>query len=183
MWLDPAQTSPYQFYQYWINVDDRDVERLLAMMTFLDQPTIRDLMARHAGDPGARTPHRTLAQDLTARVHGDTAAASAEQASRIVFGELEPRRAGSGTWAMLARELPHGPLPAAVTPESPVLDLVAGTDLVKSRGDARRQIEQGGITVNGVRVTESASTGPALDGGYYWVQRGKKHSFVFTPPS
>jgi tyrosyl-tRNA synthetase len=58
---------------------------------------------------------------------------------------------------------------------------VAGTDLVRSRSDARRQLEQGGITVNGVRATEGATSGPALDGGYYWVQRGKKTSFIFTP--
>jgi len=181
MWLDPALTTPYQFYQYWINVDDRDVERRLAMFTFLDRAAVGDLMARHRDDPGTRIPHRALARDLTARVHGEAAAAGAEQASRVLFGELEPRRAGAATWAMLARELPHGPLPPMVREDTPALDLVAGTDLVKSRSDARRQIEQGGILVNGVRVTESTATGPALDGGYYWVQRGKKTSFIFTP--
>jgi len=181
MWLDPALTTPYQFYQYWINVDDRDVERRLAMFTFLDRGAVGDLMARHRDDPGTRIPHRALARDLTARVHGEAAAAGAEQASRVLFGELEPRRAGAATWAMLARELPHGPLPPMVREDTPALDLVAGTDLVKSRSDARRQIEQGGILVNGVRVTESTATGPALDGGYYWVQRGKKTSFIFTP--
>jgi tyrosyl-tRNA synthetase len=181
VWLDPALTSPYQFYQYWINADDRDVERYLGIFTFLDRAAIAHLMARHHDDPGSRTPHRALARDLTARVHGETAAAGAEQASRVLFGELEPRRAGAGTWAMLARELPHAPLPAAVRPDTPVLELVAATDLVKSRGDARRQLEQGGITVNGTRVTEDAATGAALEGGYYWVQRGKKTSFIFMP--
>jgi tyrosyl-tRNA synthetase len=181
IWLDPALTSPYQFSQYWINADDRDVERWLAMFTFLDRAAIAELIARHHDDPGARTPHKALARDLTTRVHGEAAAAGAEQASRVLFGELEPRRAGAATWAMLARELPHGPLPPAVREDTPVLDLVAGTDLVKSRSDARRQIEQGGILVNGVRVTESTATGPALDGGYYWVQRGKKTSFILTP--
>jgi tyrosyl-tRNA synthetase len=181
IWLDPALTSPYQFHQYWINVDDRDVERLLAMLTFLERPAVADLMARHRADPGGRVPHRALARDLTTRVHGEAAADGAEQAGRVLFGELEPRRAGAATWAMLARELPHAPLPATVREDTPVLDLVAATDLVKSRGDARRQLAQGGITVNGARATEDGSTGPALDGGYYWVQRGRKTSFIFTP--
>jgi tyrosyl-tRNA synthetase len=181
IWLDPALTSPYRFYQYWINADDRDVERYLAMFTFLDRRAVADLLARHVADPGGRIPHRALAHDLTARVHGEPAATSAEQASRVLFGELDPRRAGGATWAMLARELPHGPLPPTVTEDTPVVDLVAGTDLVRSRSDARRQLEQGGITVNGVRATEGATSGPALDGGYYWVQRGKKTSFIFTP--
>jgi tyrosyl-tRNA synthetase len=94
---------------------------------------------------------------------------------------MDPRRAGRGTWALLARELSHAVLPDGVRADTPALDLIAATDLVKSRGDARRQIEQGGIAVNGVRVTEGAAAGPPLDGGYYWVQRGKKNSFVFTP--
>jgi tyrosyl-tRNA synthetase len=181
MWLDPALTSPYQFHQYWINVDDRDVESRLALFTFLDRAAVAELMARHRDDPGARIPHRALARDLTTRVHGDSAAAGAEQASRILFGELEPHRAGRLTWAMLARELPHAPLPVTVGPDTPVLDLVAATDLVKSRGDARRQLAQGGVTVNGARVAEESAAGPPLDGGYYWVQRGKKASFIFTP--
>jgi tyrosyl-tRNA synthetase len=181
MWLDPALTSPYQFHQYWINVDDRDVESRLALFTFLDRAAVAELMARHRDDPGARIPHRALARDLTTRVHGDSAATGVEQASRILFGEMEPHRAGRLTWAMLARELPHAPLPVTVGPDTPVLDLVAATDLVKSRGDARRQLAQGGVTVNGARVAEESAAGPPLDGGYYWVQRGKKASFIFTP--
>jgi tyrosyl-tRNA synthetase len=137
MWLDPALTSPYQFHQYWINVDDRDVESRLALFTFLDRAAVAELMARHRDDPGARIPHRALARDLTTRV--------------------------------------------TVGPDTPVLDLVAATDLVKSRGDARRQLAQGGVTVNGARVAEESAAGPPLDGGYYWVQRGKKASFIFTP--
>src|SRR5512134_2874262 len=93
IWLDPALTSPYQFYQYWINADDRDVERWLGMFTFLDRGAIAGLMDRHKADAGTRVPHRALARALTARVHGDAAADGAEQASRVLFGELEPRRA------------------------------------------------------------------------------------------
>jgi tyrosyl-tRNA synthetase len=181
LWLDPTLTSPYQFYQFWINVDDRDVERYLKTFTFRLRDEIAQIMAEQVRAPGSRTAHRALAADVTGLVHGVAAAASAAEASRVLFGELDPDRAGPETWAMLAAELPHAVLPGDVTPEAPALDLVARTSLVTSRSDARRQIGQGGIAVNGRRVTDGAATGAPLAGGYYWVQRGKKQSFVFTP--
>jgi tyrosyl-tRNA synthetase len=182
VWLDARLTSPYQFFQYWINSDDRDADRYLKMFTFRTSDDVADLLAAHARDPAARAPHRALAADLTALVHGAAAAASAAEASRILFGDLEPERAHAETWRLLASELPNATLPAEVTTDTPVLDLVASSTLVKSRGDARRQLAQGGIAVNGHRVTESASTGAPLAGGYYLVQRGRKASFLFTPP-
>ena len=98
-----------------------------------------------------------------------------------LFGDLDPVSAGADTWRLLARELPNTTLPAGVGTATPVLDLVAGTTLVRSRGDARRQLAQGGIAVNGRRVAEGEPTGAPLAGGYYLVQRGKKASFLFTP--
>ena len=181
IWLDPALTSPYQFYQYWINADDRDVEGYLKGFTFLDRAAIADLLRQHGAAPGARIPHRALAHELTARVHGREAAAGAAEATRIVFGEEDPTRAAAPIWAVLARELPSAVLPAGVSAETPVLDLVARTTLVKSRTEARRQLEQGGIAVNGRKVTDADAAGAPLAGGYYWVQRGKKTSYVFTP--
>jgi tyrosyl-tRNA synthetase len=181
VWLDPRLTSPYQFFQYWINVDDRDVGRYLRMFTFRSPAEIAELLAGQAADASARRPHRTLAHDLTALVHGPPAADSAAEASRILFGDLDPRQAHAGTWTLLAAELPSTTLPADVRADTPVLELVAGSTLVKSRGDARRQLSQGGIAVNGRRVAESDSTGAPLVGGYYLVQRGKKASFLFTP--
>jgi tyrosyl-tRNA synthetase len=182
VWLDPAMTSPYAFYQFWINVDDADVARYLGMFTFEDRPAIAELMAAHAADPGARVPHRALARGITALVHGDAAADSAAEASRILFGDLEPAAAHAATWQLLARELPGTTLPADLTPDTPALELVSASTLVKSRSDARRQVAQGGITLNGRRVTEGVAAGPPLAGGYYLVQRGKKASFLFTPP-
>jgi tyrosyl-tRNA synthetase len=181
VWLDGRLTSPYQFFQYWINADDRDVDRYLRMFTFRSRDEITAVLADHTRAPEARAPHRMLAGDLTALVHGDAAAASAAEASRILFGDLEPDQAHADTWRLLAAELPNATLPSEVTPETAVLELVAGTTLVKSRGDARRQLAQGGIAVNGHRVEESASTGAPLAGGFYLVQRGKKASFLFTP--
>jgi tyrosyl-tRNA synthetase len=181
VWLDARMTSPYQFYQYWINADDRDVDRYLRMFTFRPSEEIAGLLGEHGADPSARRPHRTLAHDLTSLAHGASAADSAAEASRILFGDLDPPQAHAGTWALLAAELPNTALAADVTAGTPVLELVAGSTLVKSRGDARRQLSQGGISVNGHRVTESDAAGSPLAGGYYLVQRGKKASFLFTP--
>ncbi|KPJ89962.1 MAG: hypothetical protein AMS18_11910 [Gemmatimonas sp. SG8_17] len=184
VWLSAELTSPYEFYQFWINADDRDVESYLKIFTFESREQIAALMDRHSDDPGARIPHRAVALDVTARVHGLELAQSAAESSLTMFGEANPADAKAATWKMLAAELPHGPLPPTVGPDSPVLDLVASSQAVKSKGDARRQILQGGIYVNGRQVNDpNAAVGPPLQGGYYWVRRGKKTSFIFEPPA
>jgi tyrosyl-tRNA synthetase len=184
MWLDPDRTSPYEFYQFWINSDDRDVESYLKIFTFMTSEQVSDLLEQHESEPGARVPHRALAFDVTSRVHGEDFARSAQEASATIFGERSPARAKAATWRILAAELPHAPLPAGFGPDTPVVDLVAQSELVKSKGDARRQIQQGGISVNGRPITNADDTaGSALDGGYYWVRRGKKSNFIFEPPA
>jgi tyrosyl-tRNA synthetase len=181
VWLDGDMTSPYAFYQFWINADDRDVEGYLGKFTFRPRDEIAALMADHGRTPEARVPHQALASDVTALVHGDEAARSAAEASRLLFGELDPVQAKPETWKLLARELPTASFPDNATAETSVLDLVAASTLVKSRSDARRQLSQGGISVNGRRVTESSGIGEPLAGGFYLVQRGKKANFLFTP--
>ena len=174
VWLDPDLTSPYAFHQFWINTDDHDVGAYLRMFTFLPRDAIDGLMERHDADRGARIPHRALADDVTARVHGAEAAQSAEQAARVLFGELDPRDADAGTWRMLAAELPCAELD--LTEPVSAVDLVTGAGLAKSRGEARRLVDQNGVTRNGVPLTLDQETGPAdaLAGGYIWLRRGKK---------
>jgi len=182
VWLDAERTRPYEFYQYWINADDRDVESYLKIFTFKARDEIERLMESHAASPGAREPQKALALDMTARVHGEEIAKRAAEAAEIMFGGGKPAEAKAATWQMLAGELPHCPLPDGFSPDYPVVDLVSGSTLIKSKGEARRQIAQGGISVNGRRVTETdATVGTPLEGGYYWVQRGKKSHFIFEP--
>ncbi len=184
IWLDPQLTSPYEFYQYWINADDRDVEAYLKIFTFMQADEIADLIQSHAGDPGTRIPHRALAKDITSRVHGAAVAESAAEASLTMFGAGNPADAKAATWKLLASDLPHGPLPQGFSAETTVVDLIASSSVVKSKGEARRQIQQGGISLNGSVVKGvEATCGPPLDGGYYWVRRGKKHNFIFQPPA
>lgn len=182
VWLDPEMTSPYQFYQFWVNVDDRDVASYLKIFTFWDREEIDALLAEHAKDAGARVPHKRLAFDATARVHGETVGREVREASRIIFGELNPREAGAATWHTLAKELPGGPLPADFASGAPAVELVASSTLVASKSEARRLLSQGGISLNGEPLTIDTSAGPAdlLAGGYLWLRRGKKTDYIFT---
>ena len=182
VWLDPELTSAYRFYQFWLNADDRDVEAYLRAFTFKGRDEIAGLMARHVAGPEHRIPQRELAGDMTGRVHGDIARDRAVEASRIAFGELDPRKAAAGVWQMLATELPCAPLPAGATETTSVVDLVSSTGVVKSKGEARRLIEQGGLYLNGERVSGGeAVAGPALAGGHYWVRSGKKNQYILRP--
>ena len=182
VWLDPEMTSPYEFYQFWINADDRDVESYLKMFTFRTQVEIAELMRQHGENAGLRTPHKAVALELTARAHGDELAMRAAEASVIVFGECNPAEAKAATWQMLASELPHGQLPEGFNAETSVVDLVSRSTLIGSKAEARRQIQQGGISLNGWQVTDTgAAVGAPLAGGYYWLRRGKKSHFIFEP--
>ncbi len=179
VWLDPELTSHYKFFQFWINVDDRDVERYLKVFTFKSQGEIAALMEQHSGDPGARVPHGALAADVTTRVHGDAAADRAAEASQILFGELDPGTARAETWEMLAAEVPSSPLPDTTE----ALELVASSSFCKSKSEARRLLSQGGIYRNGQPLTLESAVGreQLLEGGYVWLRRGKKTDHIFTP--
>ncbi len=182
VWLDPEMTSPYQLYQFCVNVDDRDVEVYLKIFTFLSSEEIAGLLAAHARDPGARLPHQTLARDFTARVHGAATAEGVRRATRIMFGEVDPRDADADTWRTLAREIPHGALGERIAGPVPAIDLVARSSLVKSKGEARRLLAQGGVSLNGRPLAPDATVGPGdvLAGGFLWLRRGKKSDFIFT---
>jgi tyrosyl-tRNA synthetase len=181
LWLDPELTSPYQFFQFWINTDDRDVEKYLKMFTFKTRDEIAKLMQAHSANPGRRIPHNSLADELTIRVHGAEAAGRVAQAAKILFGQIdEPRQVPGAVWEVLAKELP-GPQ-EAITLKAPVPSgsLFVETGLVSSKGEMKRQIEQGALYVNGLPIVPSSSTGPSdvLDGGYLWLRKGKKDSYI-----
>ncbi len=184
VWLDPGMTTPYRFHQSWINTDDRLVESYLRIFTFKPQTEIADLMEQHAAGPAERIPHRALATEVTARVHGGQAADRVAEASRVLFGQLEPHKADVETWKMLAHELPNREIDLS-SPKSAV-ELVTTAGLCKSKSEARRLISQGGLYLNGAPLTLESSTGPddVLAGGYLWLRRGKKtDSILSTSPT
>jgi tyrosyl-tRNA synthetase len=178
VWLDPAMTSPYQFHQFWINVDDRDVENYLKVFTFRSQQDIADLLADHATNPGVRLAQHELASDLTARVHGVHVEQSVRQASRIIFQEISPAEAARETWTTLEAELPSWSTGIDSLPLS-LVDVLAESGLTKSRGDSRRQLQQGGIYVNNERAAPDAMvTSDLLKHGYLWLRKGKKTNLI-----
>ena len=175
VWLDPALTSPYKLYQFWINVDDRDVEGYLKLFTPGTKTELDDLVARHTKDPAARAAQRFLARDVTERVHGADAATSVAHASSMLFGDFDPKHADARAFDVLAQEVP-----TATAPERDgvlLADVLVQAGLVTSKGEARRQIEQGGIYVNQERVSEPDRKLAAADwiaGRNVLLRKGKK---------
>jgi len=138
IWLDPAKTSPYQFYQFWINTDDRDVERYLKLFTFLSLDDIARTTEEHAREPGKRAAQRVLARDVTAKVHGEAAAQEAVQTSEAIFG--------GGSGAVL--NIPERSVSRGQLGQLSIIDLLVASGLATSKADARRGIRGKGFYLN-----------------------------------
>ena len=184
VWLDPRRTSPYRFYQFWFNTDDRDVERLLKLFTFLPLDEIRDLMERHAARPEERAAQRRLALEVTQLVHGEGAGLSVVKASSVLFdAESDLTDLTEETYAALREEVPFAEvnldLPAAL------LDVLTACGAFESRGEAKRAIRQGGVSLNGTRVSDEGVAVSREELGrdrYLFVRIGRKrfHLVAFS---
>jgi tyrosyl-tRNA synthetase len=177
VWLSPTRTTPYAFYQYFVNVDDRDVERFLLQLTLLPVADIAELMAAHGATPERREAQRVLARAVTALVHGEDEAERAARASRgftRTAAEL-----GAGEWEALAASLPLlEPGPDAVGRD--LVELLAEHGVVASRSEGRRLVTQGGVYLNDVAVSEGRllEATDLYDGSWAMVRRGKKQRYV-----
>jgi tyrosyl-tRNA synthetase len=181
LWLSPERTSPYHFYQYWINLDDADVGKCLRLFTDLSQQEICQVEEEHRSDPGRRVAQRRLAEELTRLVHGSEGLAAAQRATEIFFGaeigHLNDAELAGIFADVPSRELPRGRLDG---PGLPLADALVESGLVKSKSDARRVITQGGAYVNNRRA-EGLDTrlGPAdLAGESILVLRAGKKSYA-----
>lgn len=155
VWLDPERTSPYRFYQFWLNTDDRDVIPYLKYFTWMTKAEIAALEETHEADPGRREAHRVLAQQVTELVHGADALANAETASRVLFGgSFENLRVKD--LVDIFDDVPSTTVtPAAFDDDGlGVLDLCADTGLTASKGEARRLVRSGGVFVNNERIED-----------------------------
>ncbi|MGI6461885.1 MAG: tyrosine--tRNA ligase [Candidatus Hydrogenedentales bacterium] len=156
VWLDPARTSPYKFYQFWINQADADVSRLLRYYTFLPQEEIAALEAELASAPEKRGAHRRLAEEVTAMIHGKEQLANALKASQAMFGG-DLRGLDDATLEDIFSEMPSTQFPReALTNGKPVLDALVESGVFPSRGEARRTIKSGGVYLNNERIAEDA---------------------------
>jgi tyrosyl-tRNA synthetase len=174
VWLDPARTSPYQFYQFWINVDDRDVGRYLRYFTLLPRDAIEALERTAAEHPERREAQRELANDVTTRLHGADAATAAREASELLFGRGDQSAVSTAVLDVLRKEIPYQ---ECRTGESTILDVLVASGSAASKGDARRLIQQGAVSINGTRATpESTAIGdwPLLPGGHLLIKKGSR---------
>lgn len=177
VWLSAERTTPYAFFQYFVNVDDRDVERFLLQLTLLGVDEIASVMSEHVADPGRRAAQRRLAQEVTALVHGAEIAAQAASAS-TGFGRGADELAAAD-WLELEASLPVVDVVDAMLGAELVV-VLADAGAVASRSEGRRLVTQGGLTLNDEPVAEGRTIEAAdfAEGRWALVRRGKKHRFV-----
>jgi tyrosyl-tRNA synthetase len=174
VYLEPALTSPFDFYQYWINDDDALVIDHLRWLTTLSREEVEAIAADHATRPEARVAQQALARDLTARIHG---AAEADRQARLAEAAFAPSVSDPETLAGLFEALEHFEF-GAEAEAATVLDLAVAAS-GSSRAEARRLISQGGFSVNGERLTDPAAAAPApIADRWWWVALGKKRRVV-----
>ena len=182
VWLDVNRTSIYQFYQFWVRVDDRDVVRYLKYFTFLSRDEVEELASQHEAEPHARIAHKALAREVTALVHGEEAVTEAIRASEILFGgELEGIT--EATFREVAGEVPSCELSTdRFGGEGLWLpELLHEAGLAQSRGQARKDVKGGGVYVNGKRIDDEQHKLTASDlmfGKYVLLRRGKRNYAV-----
>jgi tyrosyl-tRNA synthetase len=180
LWLSPERTSPYRFYQYWINVEDADAGKCLRYFTDLERGDIEALDAARAADPGKRESQRRLAEEITRLVHGETGLAKARRASEILFGaeiaELSDAELGEIFADVRSSELPRATLEAGLT----VVEALSKAGLANSKSEARRTITQGGAYVNNRRVEspDTVLTAADLASETVMVLRSGKKSYA-----
>jgi tyrosyl-tRNA synthetase len=172
VWLDPSLTSPYAFYQFWLNTDDVDVIDRIKIFTFLGRKEIERLADTVAFEPFRREAQRALAVEVTTLVHGHAATAAAIAAAQALFGQGDLAELDPETLEAALRELPN----TTTIADTPIAQLLVDTGLTASLGESRRAVEQGGVYLNNAKVEDSALTleGNALPGGMAVLRRGKK---------
>ncbi len=184
IWLDPKRTSVYRFYQFWINTDDRDVIRYLKFFTFLSQEEICALEKQHAENPGARVAHRALAKAATDLIHGTNVTTEAIRASEILFGG-ELAGVSEATFNDIVGEVPTKEIEKAKLDGAgiPLVELLIHSGLSQSKGQARKDIEGGGVNINNVREanpSRAVMTSDLLFCKHVLLRKGKKNYVVVT---
>ena len=178
VWLDPKRTSPYRFYQFWLNTDDQDAIKYLKFFTWLPQNEIKELQAILEQSPERREPQRVLARVVTRMVHGEDALAKAEQASQVLFGGEMAGLSGEDIADIFA-EVPSSEVPKNELGGQgiAIVDLLDRTGLAPSKSQARRLIDSGGIYINNHQVQEvdrAVTTQDGLEGRFIILRRGRK---------
>jgi tyrosyl-tRNA synthetase len=179
VWLDPSLTKPYEFYQFWLNVDDRDAGRYLKYFTFFDRERVSDLEAVSIREPERRHTQRELAREVTRLVHGEEAVRDAESSTEKLFkGDL--RAMTEAQLLEVFGNVPSSEMTLALDGWA-IADFLAANAVVGSKSEATRLIRGGGLSVNGERVSdEKARLRPedAIHGRYFVIRKGKKDNHL-----
>jgi len=182
IWLDPARTSPFRFYQFWLNTDDRDVVPYLKYFTFLDRDTIEAVDATGREAPGKREAQRLLAREMTTLVHGGEQMARAERASSVLFGEDITTLSADDVLSVF-EDVPSAELPATALDGDGIgmVDLVARAQLAGSKSDARRLVQSGGVYVNNRRINDPQTRltrAHAIEGRLILLRKGQRQNVL-----
>lgn len=187
IWLDPAKTSPYRFYQYWRNVSDEDASNLIRIFTFLPLEEIKALEAEHQAAPHRYLLQTKLAQEVTSMVHGADAVASAEKTSRVLFqgDKADLFDLTESQIQDIAADLPSFVLKRSELEQTgkPLLDFLTEGKIFPSKGEARKMLQNGGVFINKEKLagdTTQVSLEQFIYGKYIFVQKGKKNYFFGT---
>jgi len=176
IWLDSKMTSPYAFFQFFLNSDDRDVEKLLKVFSFKSREELDSLFESLKSNPGAREAHRELAREVTTLVHGENECKKAENAAKALFGQSEIGELDLATLESAMQELPK----TEIVKSSPLptwVDLITATGVIESKSAARRIIKEGGAYLNNKKVASedfAPSTEDLLHGRYLLLRKGKR---------
>ena len=184
IWLDPARTSPYQFYQFWLNVSDADAEKYIKIFTLLDRSVIEAAIEEHRADPGRRSLQKLLAKEVTIMVHGEQEYEKAVSASQMLFGKStseELRKLDEQTFLDVFNGVPTFELGASALPLGILDALAVNTGIFASKGEAKKMIAAGGFSLNKDKITDtgySIDSKDIIDGKYILAQKGKKDYYI-----
>ena len=186
IWLDPERTSPYQFYQFWLNVSDDDAERYIKIFTMLDRKTIEDAIAAHRECPERRELQKLLAREVTILVHGESGLDSALKASAMLFGKAtteDLKALDEKTFLAVFDGVPTFTLDRGKLPLGILDALAVETGIFPSKGEARKMIQQNGFSLNKAKmndINKSLSEEDIIDGKYILAQKGKKDYYIIV---
>lgn len=183
IWLDAEKTSPYQFYQFWVNATDADAETWIKIFTFLDKKSIEDVIAQHRNNPGERLLQKTLAKEITVFVHGDAEYQKAIETTAKLFASqnaaaedlsIEDLNSMEG---IIKKDVDQNKIASGID----VISLLADTEVFPSRGEARKMIQNGGLSINRKKITDAQqiiNKEWLLHEQYMLIQKGKKNYFL-----
>ena len=185
VWLDPEKTTPFQFYQFWLNAADSDAEKWIKIFTLLPKEEIEALLASHAIDPGARILQKKLAESITTFVHGAEECASAMQTTEQLFGKKEEINLHELSENELLNAMEGVPVhtiaSASIQVGIDIVSFLSDTGIFPSKGEARKMVQGGGISINREKIADQAflvNASSLLAGKYIAVQKGKKNHYL-----